>query len=158
VRACKSEGHAMSGMRRQTQTRRSAFLGVGAAIAMTAAGAIAAPARSDVRLEAEPPLRSRSRAPGIKYGCAGAAPNLQPDAMMLSKMAAEANVFVPEGCLKWLDTEMRPGEFDFAAADSMAAFAARNDMMIHGHTLVWYAELPDWVMQLATAPDAEAAL
>src|SRR5438477_8105399 len=117
--------HAMSGLPPKTQTRRSALRSIGGAGAAAIAGRMVAPAYADARLEAEPPLRSRARASGIMYGCAGAAPSLQGDAMMLRKMAIEANIFVPEGCLKWFDTEPHPGEFDFVAADSMAAFAAR---------------------------------
>ena len=37
-------------------------------------------------------------------------------------------------------------------------FGARHDMIMHGHTLVWYAAIPDWVAQLATAKEARAAL
>jgi endo-1,4-beta-xylanase len=105
-----------------------------------------------------PPLRSQARTSGIKFGCAGAAPSVQTDRVFLEKIATEANIFVPEGALKWVQTEPQPGEFNFAEGDSIAAFAARNDMLVHGHTLVWYAAIPPWVSQLTTAKDAEAAL
>lgn len=116
------------------------------------------PAAADFELELAPTLRSRSQVSGIKFGCAGAAPNVQPDHILLEKFATEANIFVPEGALKWNQTEPRPGEFDFSEGDSIAAFATRNEMLVHGHTLVWHAAIPQWVSQLTKAQDAKAAL
>jgi endo-1,4-beta-xylanase len=140
-------------------TRRSAVLGL-AGVALGSPAVVVRPlaARADFNLELAPPLRSHSRISGIKYGCAGAAPSVQPDRILLEKFATEANIFVPEGALKWIQTEPRPGEFDFSEGDSIAAFAARNEMLVHGHTLVWYAAIPQWVSQLTTAQDARAAL
>ncbi len=140
-------------------TRRSAVLGL-AGVALGSPAVVAQPlaARADFNLELAPPLRSHSRISGIKYGCAGAAPSVQPDRILLEKFATEATIFVPEGALKWIQTEPRPGEFDFSEGDSIAAFAARNEMLVHGHTLVWYAAIPQWVSQLTTAQDARAAL
>ena len=115
-------------------------------------------AQADFDLELAPPLRSHSQASGIKYGCAGAAPNVQPDRILLEKFATEANIFVPETALKWDQTEPRPGEFNFTEGDSISAFATRNDMLIHGHTLVWYAAIPPWVSQITASQDARAAL
>jgi endo-1,4-beta-xylanase len=140
-------------------TRRSAMLGLASAAVVAAAPtATAVPPDGDFALELLPPLRSRSAASGIKFGCAGAAPIVHPDAIMLEKMATEANIFIPEGHLKWEHTEPRPNEFDFAGPDSIVDYAARHDMIMHGHTLVWYAAIPDWVSQIATARDARAAL
>ncbi|MDE2286124.1 MAG: endo-1,4-beta-xylanase [Hyphomicrobiales bacterium] len=139
-------------------TRRSAVLGL-AGTALAGATLRSPPgARADFNLELEPPLRSRTRASGIRYGCAGAAPIVQPDRILLEKFAIEANIFSPEGALKWIQTEPLPGKFDFAEGDSIAAFAARNDMLMHGHTLVWYTANPDWVANLRTGQAAQAAL
>jgi len=138
-------------------TRRSAVLGLASA-ALASAALPAAPANGDFVLELLPSLRSRSAKSGIKFGCAGAAPIAHPDAIMLEKMSTEANIYIPEGHLKWDITEPRPNEFNFEGSDSIADYAARHDMIMHGHTLVWYAANPDWVSQLATARDAKAAL
>lgn len=140
-------------------TRRSTIQGL-ASFALAAPAVLARPLVADAEfdLESAPPLRSNSRLSGIKYGCAGAAPDVQPDRVLLEKFAVEADIFVPEGALKWIATEPQPGKFDFADGDSIAAFAARHGMLLHGHTLVWYAAIPDWVSRLATADDARAAL
>ena len=142
-----------------TPTRREAILKLaGAALAAPALIAGRRAAAAGFELELAPPLRSHARVSGINYGCAGAAPNVQPDHVLLEKFATEANIFVPEGALKWNETEPRPGEFNFAEGDSIAAFAERNDMLVHGHTLVWHAAIPEWVSQLSTAQGARAAL
>jgi endo-1,4-beta-xylanase len=140
-------------------TRRSTVLGlVSIAFGSPAAILRSIPAGADFNLELEPPLRSHARISGIKYGCAGAAPSVQPDRILLEKFATEANIFVPEGALKWNQTEPLPGEFDFSEGDSIAAFATHNDMLVHGHTLVWYTAIPDWVANITTGQDARAAL
>jgi endo-1,4-beta-xylanase len=141
---------------REPTTRRAAVLGL-ASVAITSA-ARAAPAQADFALELLPSLRSRSLASGIKFGCAAAAPIVQSDAILQEKIATEANIFIPEGHLKWEFTEPRPNEFNFEGPDSIVDFAARHDMIMHGHTLVWYAAIPDWVPRIATATDARRAL
>jgi endo-1,4-beta-xylanase len=109
-----------------------------ASLALAAPALVTPPvsAKCDLDLEQQPPLRSHTRASGIKYGCAGHAPIVLSDHILFEKFATEANIFVPEGALKWSPTEQQPGQFDFSEGDSIADFATRNDMLIHGHTLV----------------------
>jgi endo-1,4-beta-xylanase len=149
----------MTRVTRHHLTRRFAVVGL-ASVALAAPAVIvrSLAARADFDLELAPPLRSHSRISGVKYGCAGVAPSVQPDRILLEKFATEANIFVPESALKWDKTEPQPGKFDFAEGDSVAAFAARNEMSVHGHTLVWYTANPPWVAQIATAQEARAAL
>jgi endo-1,4-beta-xylanase len=140
-------------------TRRSTVAGL-ASVAIGSPAVIVRPlaARTDFNLDLAPPLRSHSPRSGIKYGCAGAAPSAQPDGTLLEKFASEANIFVPESALKWIQTEPLPGEFDFSEGDSIAAFAALNEMSVHGHTLVWHMANPPWVAEIVTAQEARTAL
>jgi endo-1,4-beta-xylanase len=140
-------------------TRRSAMQKL-ASIAITPPAVVMSSisAKCDTDLELLPSLRSLTHSSGIRYGCAGAAPIGHPDPVLLEKLATEANIFVPESSLKWAATEPQPGQFDFSEGDSIVAFATRNDMLIHGHTLVWYEAIPQWVSQIATAKDATTAL
>lgn len=146
----------MCGQAGQPLTRRSATLGLAAAA--TSAAVLGDFARADITPNLLPPLRRLAQGSKIKFGCALGAPSVQRDATLLRKVATEANIFVPEVHLKWEFTEPRPTEFDFAAADSIANFAARHDMIMHGHTLVWHAQIPDWVAKISTAKDARLAL
>lgn len=140
-------------------TRRNALLGLGSTGLAAGAQAFAPTAtKAGFELELLPALRSHFSKSGIRFGCAGASPASQTDSIYLEKMATEANIFVPEGCLKWLATEPQPNVFDFAEMDSIVDFSDRHGMKVHGHTLVWYAAIPDWVSRLTTARDAEAAL
>ena len=62
-------------------------------------------------------------------------------------MARECSLIVAENETKWQAIQPRQGEFRFAAADEMFAWAKREGMGIRGHTLVWQTPrwLPKWV-------------
>jgi endo-1,4-beta-xylanase len=38
-----------------------------------------------------------------------------------------------------------PDRYDFTEADALVAFAERHRMQVHGHTLVWYQSMPEWL-------------
>lgn len=57
-------------------------------------------------------------------------------------MARECSLIVAENETKWQALRPRPGEFRFAQADEMFAWAKANGMGIRGHTLIWQA--PKW--------------
>jgi endo-1,4-beta-xylanase len=137
-------------------TRRSATFGPATVIASAAVPCEWA--HADFAIERLPPLRWVAYASGMRFGCAATAPSVQPDPILLKEIAKEANIFIPEAHLKWVITEPQANEFDFAAADSIADFAARHDMIMHGHTLVWHEAIPDWVAKISTASDARIAL
>ena len=50
----------------------------------------------------------------------------------------------PENCLK--PEEIHPFEsvYEWTIADAYVDFGVRNNMFIHGHTLVWHSQCPDW--------------
>jgi endo-1,4-beta-xylanase len=139
-------------------TRRAALTG----LSCLALGATLAPDPSIAAplsdLELQPSLRSLARSSGIKVGCAASPPAVVNDAVLLERLADEADIFVPEAHLKWEFTEPSPNRFDFSGPDGIADFASRHDMIMHGHTLVWYATLPPWVLQLTTASEARRAM
>lgn len=39
------------------------------------------------------------------------------------------------------------GLYDFREADSIVAFAKRNNQRIHGHTLIWHQQIPNWIKE-----------
>jgi len=38
------------------------------------------------------------------------------------------------------------GNFDFTDADALINYAAANGLDVHGHTLVWHSQIPDWMV------------
>ena len=39
------------------------------------------------------------------------------------------------------------GTYNFREADSIVAFAKRNNQRIHGHTLIWHQQIPNWIKE-----------
>ncbi len=52
----------------------------------------------------------------------------------------------PENALKMEPLRPAPGTYDFREADELVAFAERHGLAVHGHTLVWHRQIPDWVL------------
>jgi len=76
----------------------------------------------------------------------------RPDADLYQSFAREEfNLVTTENSMKWGYINPRPGEYRWDAADTLVQFAKTNNMSIHGHTLVWYASLPQWVQRSDTA-------
>ncbi|MEV0135617.1 endo-1,4-beta-xylanase [Dactylosporangium sp. NPDC050688] len=59
---------------------------------------------------------------------------------------------------KWDATEPAQGQFDFAAADAIADYAAATGKRLRGHTLVWHNQLPAWVSAERTAEQQRQVL
>ncbi len=74
----------------------------------------------------------------------------RPDADLYQATAAEEfNMVTAENSMKWSYINPEPGEYRFDAADTLVDFATDNNMTLHGHTLVWYTALPQWVQNSA---------
>lgn len=54
------------------------------------------------------------------------------------------NSIVAENIMKSARIQPRKGEFNFELADKFVEFGERNNMHIHGHTLIWHSQAPDW--------------
>lgn len=59
-------------------------------------------------------------------------------------VANEFNSLTTENHLKMYRVHPRQNSYDFAMGDSIVAFALRNNMRVHGHTLVWFDGMADW--------------
>ncbi len=57
----------------------------------------------------------------------------------------EFNCLTPENQLKWEVLHPQPAVYNFAPADRHVQFAQANNMLAHGHPLVWHNQLPGWL-------------
>lgn len=54
------------------------------------------------------------------------------------------NAVTPENCMKPAPIHPEEGRWRFERADALVEWAERNKLSLHGHTLVWHAQTPDW--------------
>jgi endo-1,4-beta-xylanase len=60
-------------------------------------------------------------------------------------VAEQFNSITAENVMKFKSLHPSLNEFKFANADEIVAFAQANNMRVHGHTLLWAMNNPDWV-------------
>ncbi|HVI56270.1 MAG TPA: endo-1,4-beta-xylanase [Luteibacter sp.] len=104
------------------------------------------------------PLRQLSAIRGVAFGFAVNPAELDDNPLYRDFVAREANVLVPENALKWASVQPRPGIYDFAPSDRIAAFAQAHGQHMRGHTFCWHRALPDWVSQTVVPTNAEGVL
>ena len=99
-------------------------------------------------------LDSLARAKGMRYGNAigisGSGARTKSrfhDEAYRALMERECGVLVCENETKWASLRPKPGEFRFANADEMFAWARERGMLVRGHTLIWQPTkwFPKWV-------------
>lgn len=57
----------------------------------------------------------------------------------------EFNSLTPENAMKLHFLRRESSAFDWADADYLVDFAEEHGMRVHGHTLIWYKNIPDWL-------------
>jgi endo-1,4-beta-xylanase len=57
----------------------------------------------------------------------------------------EFNMFTPEHEAKWCMISAQRDLYNFSKFDELVDFAEENDMVIHGHALIWHSCSPNWV-------------
>ena len=60
-------------------------------------------------------------------------------------VAREFSSLTAENAMKPKYTWLSEDRYDFAPGDSIVTFAQRNNMQVHGHTLVWHFMPPQWL-------------
>lgn len=54
------------------------------------------------------------------------------------------NSMTPENAMKMGPIHPRENQYNWAGADSIAAFTKRNNLKLRGHTLCWHSQTPRW--------------
>ncbi|MBP1853578.1 endo-1,4-beta-xylanase [Rhizobium halophytocola] len=59
-------------------------------------------------------------------------------------IVSNCGAITPEIELKWAALEWERGRFNFQPVDDLLAFADKNGLAVHGHTLLWGQSIPPW--------------
>ena len=59
----------------------------------------------------------------------------------------EFNSITPENAMKWESIHPIENVYNWRDADSIAAFAKRNNIKLRGHTLCWHNQTPGWLFK-----------
>lgn len=103
-------------------------------------------------------LRSAAALSGRLFGAALTTRYLGSEGAYTELAGTEFSYVTAEWEMKWAPTEPSQGNFVFTGGDAVSDFAIAHGMQLKGHTLVWYASLPNWVAELSSAADVRAAM
>src|SRR5215469_7462788 len=92
-----------------------------------------------VRAAEAPALRKLAADKGLIYGTTIAAAQITGDPAFVDLVRHEAGLVVAENEMKWqVVNRGAAGDDDYGPADTIANFAAANDLILRGHNLLWY--------------------
>jgi len=94
------------------------------------------------------PLRELAKRRAIDVGTAVRGDVQQRNRAYRQVIAAQFSTVTPENEMKWYALEPQQDEYSFAAAGEIVEQAREAGQKVRGHTLVWHAQLPDWVDDL----------
>lgn len=91
-------------------------------------------------------LKTFAQNRGIDIGVAVAVnPLRKNDSVYQSLIIQEFNLISTENAMKWGPLSTGKGEYQFGDADLIVGFTKKNNLKLHGHVLVWYHQLPEWL-------------
>jgi endo-1,4-beta-xylanase len=108
---------------------------------------IASPEGGEPSCPAENTLRALACRRSFYIGSAAVAYLLPEEPEYAQTLAREFNMTTAEYVMKFAPIHPEPDVYDFQWSDLFMEFAEQNNMLIRGHTLLWYVEDPDWVKQ-----------
>ncbi|MCK8779539.1 endo-1,4-beta-xylanase [Rhizobium sp. NTR19] len=94
----------------------------------------------------------------IPYGAAVRGDVLVDDYNYRKALIDHCQLIVAEGSMKWESIHPTPDRFDFYDGDKLINFAEQNGMKMRGHTLVWYAAMPEWALAIKGANQANSEM
>jgi endo-1,4-beta-xylanase len=135
-------------------SRRQAISGSASLIGALAAGAFATD-----RAAATPPNTAAATRPNrVPYGACVNLEPLESEPEYRAALETYCQQVTPEYGLYWDYLRPTRSQFNFDFGDKVLAFAEANEMIMRGHTLVWYGAMPDWTKQISSAGEAEREL
>ncbi|WP_238597999.1 endo-1,4-beta-xylanase [Saccharothrix sp. ALI-22-I] len=130
------------------------------ATASLAAAGVLLPLRPAAADTGDPPsttLAAAAQRSGRYFG-AGVTAHKLSDPTYTGILDREFGMVTPENEMKLDVTEPQQGRFVFTAADRIVDHAAQQGMRVRGHTLLWHAGQPSWLVNLRGTALREAML
>ena len=90
-------------------------------------------------------LRALAARVGLRIGNAVNMDVLGVDAQYTDIAGSQFSSSTPENVMKWQPVEPTQGQYNWAPADGLVAFADQHGQRVRGHTLVWHNQLPAWL-------------
>jgi len=72
---------------------------------------------------------------------------LNRDSMMVTLLKNDFNSITPENCMKPALIHPKQSQYNWTDADKLAEFCKKNNFRLHGHTLIWHNQVPDWMKE-----------
>jgi endo-1,4-beta-xylanase len=94
----------------------------------------------------------------VPYGACVNLEPLQTASAYRAALETYCQQVTPEYGLYWDYLRPTRDQFNFDYGDRVLAFAEANEMVMRGHTLVWYGAMPDWTRSIGSADEAEREL
>ena len=82
---------------------------------------------------------------GIQFGFSVSSASFK-NAITRPLVVQHANIVTPEVALKMEYTQPQQGVWDFTEADMIVAYAKELGIDVHGHTVSWALQNPDWLI------------
>jgi endo-1,4-beta-xylanase len=95
-------------------------------------------------------LATRKR-PGFLFGAAMALAPTVADSEYAKTAFNNFGSMTTENALKWQFVHPEKDTYNFQEADALVELAARHNMVVHGHTLVFGEANPQWIQDMPTA-------
>lgn len=80
-----------------------------------------------------------------KFGASISASRLKTNLIYRGLVQREFSSITPENAMKFATIHPSQNTYSWADADTIVAFALANNKRMHGHCLVWYNSIPNWV-------------
>ena len=78
---------------------------------------------------------------------------LKSNSTYMKTVIKEFNSLTAENAMKMKNISISRGNYNWADADYLVAFAQTNKMRVHGHALVWYNSTPTWITNFVGTKD-----
>ncbi len=66
------------------------------------------------------------------------------------------NSITPENIMKSMFVQPTKGNYNFITTDKYVAYGEKNNMFIHGHTLIWHSQLAPWMSQIKDSTEMKS--